>query len=219
MNGQRAVAWALSLILIGMVGLFTLRLESGALWKVPVEVTRMPCSLKPGDALEFFFPVLQPGLAGLGLEHLPSRRIPSVRMEVATVPDGTVIARSRMVSRRGELVGMMPVRPVAPHQTLRARLEMAASGPGVMLHCVSTAGPGEQRERPVVHTFHRLNDSGAEAFVAWMRVRVGPLLPAGALTLMGFVFLAATLVGAATVAAVAMHRHPVSGDAGERDVP
>jgi hypothetical protein len=171
----------LAVLVAAVGGVFLFQFAASAYWRIPVEVSRMPCTLRPGSAFEFFFPVPHPRLTGIGLEYLPEQNLPEMSLELRTIPGDTLFATARLAPRGLELVGIFAPKTIAPHAQIKARLAIDSAGAPVLLHCRPLAAPGPAQERPVVHTYHTLGRTMPAAVGAWLRARVAPLLPPGAL--------------------------------------
>ncbi len=189
------VPWLLVAAVLGASALSFGRILGVAQWKVPVEPSRMPCTIRPGTAVDFFLDVPHPGFAGIGFEHLPSRRLPPIFVEVRRVTDDSLLAQAHMRAHAGELLARFRPVSLPPQATVKVRLVVGAGPEPLMLTCRPSPQAGA-KERPVLFTSHSLGTGPISSLSAWLGKRVAPLLPPGALAWVVVVSLCAVLAAA-----------------------
>lgn len=203
MRSRHGAAWAFAAVLLLISALFLAHFVAGASWRVAVEPSRIPCTLRPGAVVEFFFTTPQPWLQGIGIEHLPQRRPPGIRLELYGVPDGDRVAAISLKSNGGILTGHFGPLDLAPRATLKGRLIVDAGGSSVLLNCTPVPVPGVTQERPVVYGYHAMGPRPDVSFWAWCAARVRPLLPPGAMAAAVLCLALAPLLACAAVGTMA----------------
>lgn len=168
-------------------------------WQAPVEVSRLPCLLKPGTHVVFLRPS-HGSLRGVVLERVADRARRRVSLELFTVPGETLLVSTRVSVTREALEARFRPMEVPPGATLKARLSL--SGDAVVLRCVAEGEGPARRERPVVHALYALGPTIPSSCAAWLHQRVEPLLPPRMAQCAARSLLAVPLLGAAAIAVV-----------------